>query len=82
MMGLLPTLVGSLGEVFGSVESRHYDFLAFQLGGAFTHAAGLFPFWEVFGNPVNNIVKFARNTTEGGHLTLSVPVEYWTNPKR
>ena len=75
-MGLLPTLVGALGTVTGRAESRHYDFLAFRLGGAFTHDQGLSPIWEVFVNPVNNFVKLAPTTKEGGHLTLLVPVEF------
>ena len=40
------------------------------------------PFWEVLGNPVNNSIKFTRNTRNRGHRTLSVPVEFWTNPTR
>ena len=45
-----------------------------------TYAPRCSPFWEVFGNPADNIIKLARTMWDREHLTLLVPVEFWTNP--
>ena len=76
MLARLPTLVGALGAVVRGRKPQSYKSLAIQLGGAFTHAPGCPPFWEVFGHPVEHIINYAIPTAEEGLLTVSVPSEF------
>ena len=78
-MGRLPKLVGALGVVERSLVPRQYKLLDIRLVGAFTYNAGLSPFWEVFGDLVKHIIRYARPTGDGGLLAVLVPSEFWTN---
>ena len=78
-MGRLPKLVGALGVVERSLVPRQYKLLDIRLVGAFTYNAGLSPFREVFGDPVEHIIGYARPRGGGSLLTMSVPSEFWTN---
>ena len=81
-MGRLPTLVGALGAVTRSLTRQPYKLLVIRLGGVFTDDVGLSPFWEVFGDPVKHIIRYARPMGDGGILTVLVPTELWTNLTR
>ena len=82
MMGRLHILLGVLGAVAKSIAPRLYNFLAIRMEGASTYRAGISPFWDVFGNPVVYIIRYAQPTGDGGCLIVLVPSEIWTNLER
>ena len=68
MAGVLPALVGALGAVAGELPGRAYDYdgIAMRSGSASTFEQGRSPYWEVYGNPFQEIVNFVNGTLPTG----------------
>ena len=80
MLGRLPALVGALGAVMRGLTPRAYEFLSIRVWAAYTHKLGCSPFWEAFGHPFDQIIKYAIPTAAQGFLTIDFPPEFWTFP--
>ena len=64
MAGILPALVGALGlgAIVGELPGRAYDGIAMRLGSTTTYEQGRSLYWEVYGNPFQEIVHFVNVT--------------------
>ena len=80
MLGRLLALVGALGAVMRGLTPRAYDFLSIRGGAAYTYMLRYSPFWEAFGHPFDQIIKYAVPTAAQGFLTIAFPPEFWAIP--